>query len=370
MRIVLILLLLAIQGVQAAEYKSNKSCKECHEKIYDEYRMSAHSKGFFTDELHREVALKASPKRYECAVCHMPAANNMSDILSGNAFPDPSNVTHTDAVSCYFCHTIAYVKESHKFNINLPAKQAEGYKPSLFGSLKDPDHNDKHSALHSPIYRANACKGCHSHKLNDFNTTIFEAMKPGEDSKECIKCHMPMLPGGVEKLNHKNRTEHMSHRFLGIRDENFRKKGVDIAVTSKANTIMVTLVNKMPHPLIIQPARAKYLRVSVLRGDKKIWSNYKNSPEEDRKSYFAYIFKKNGKRINIPATATETIAHNLPAKGSLKLEYRVPSLESGDIVKVELILRLAKRDCSKVVTLKEYIWTEEQIIKSVEYKVP
>jgi len=136
----------------STKYLDNHSCSECHEKIYEEYQSSFHAKGYFNDSLHRKIADKVSDRRYECATCHMPMADNLSDLISGKARPNPINKTHTDAISCYFCHTIAYVRESHQFNINTQARQATNYKPTLYGRLNKPDESDKHSSSSNPIY--------------------------------------------------------------------------------------------------------------------------------------------------------------------------------------------------------------------------
>ena len=213
-----------------AKYLDNHSCNECHEKIYEEYQSSFHAKGYFNDTLHRKIADKVSTEKYSCARCHMPMADNLKELLSGEARPDKNNKTHTDAISCYFCHTIAYVKNAHKFNVNTKAKQAKNYKPTLYGILKDPDDSDKHSSVTNPVYSKKVCMGCHSHKLNDNNVTIFRAMETKQNSIGCIKCHMPEVSGGAEKMNKKARDHHASHKFLGIHDVEFRKRGVDINI--------------------------------------------------------------------------------------------------------------------------------------------
>ncbi|HHO65140.1 MAG TPA: hypothetical protein ENJ71_01330, partial [Epsilonproteobacteria bacterium] len=89
-----------LSSLQAKDkYKDNYSCSECHEKIYEEYKSSYHSPGYFNDILNRKIADKVSVKKYDCATCHMPMANNLKDIVTGKARPDKNNKTHTDAVS-------------------------------------------------------------------------------------------------------------------------------------------------------------------------------------------------------------------------------------------------------------------------------
>jgi hypothetical protein len=352
-----------------AKYLDNHSCNECHEKIYEEYQSSMHSKGYFNDELHHKIADVASKDKYECARCHMPMADNLKDLISGKHRPNKANKTHTDNVSCYFCHTIAYVKNGHHFNINTKAKQAKNYKPTLYGRLHNPDDSDKHSSTSNPVYAKKVCMGCHSHKLNDNNVTIFRAMDTKQDSIGCIKCHMPEVSGGAEKMDKKARGQHASHKFLGIRDVEFRKTGVDIKLSAEEKKLKVTLINKMEHPLIIQPARAKYLKIEIQRAGKIVWKNYTKEPSEDKQGYFAYSFKRDGKKLIVPATATEGSVYNLESKETKVLEYTVDTLKKGDTVIVSLYVQLAKSDCTKVVDLEDKDLLKPQLMKKVTFKL-
>ena len=362
-----LLLLPLLLAASQNKYQDNESCKECHDKIYEEYQSSYHSRGYFNDELHRKIADKVSGKKYECATCHMPMADNIEALVSGEARPDKSNKTHTDAVSCYFCHTIAYVKNAHRFNINTKARQADGYKPTLYGRLHNPDENDKHSSVENPVYAKKVCMGCHSHKLNENNVTIFKAMKEKQDSLSCIKCHMPELEGGSDKINKRARLKHASHQFLGIHDKEMRAKSVDMDVSSEGEELKITLVNKMDHPLIIQSARSKYLEIHVLRNGKVIWKNFDKHPSEDKKAYFAASFKRNGKKILIPATATaQDVVNNLAAKDSKIFVYHIKDLKKGDVVEVSLYVKLAKDDCLDAIDLKDRSYNDALLMKRVK----
>jgi len=354
-----------------AKYLDNHSCKECHDQIYEEFQSSMHSKSYFTDELHRKVADKVSKTTYGCAICHMPMADNLQDLISGKARPDKNNKTHTDAISCYFCHTIAYVKKSHKFNINTKSRQTDGYKPTLYGRLQNPDDCDKHSSVSNPVYAKNVCKGCHSHKLNDNNVTIFRAMKNSQDSLSCIKCHMPEVSGGAEKMDKKARGQHASHKFLGIHDSAFRATGLDIDIMIDKEIIMISLHNKMPHPLIVQPSRVKYLEVKVIRAGKVVWKNYQKEPKEDADAFFEYTFVgSDGKQMIIPAHATGHLRmNNLEAKDSKTFIYKGVKLQSGDIIKASMYVRFAKKDCQKAVELSEEKFKKSFLLKSVQMTI-
>jgi len=361
----LLMLTIPTLSFSQANYLDNHSCKECHEKIYDEFQSSMHAKGYFNDTLHRQIADKVSMKKYDCATCHMPMANNLKALISGEARPDKNNKTHTDAISCYFCHTIAYVKKAHRFNVNIKAKQAANYKPTLYGRLENPDQNDKHSSVKNPIYAQKVCTGCHSHKLNENNVTIFHAMQAGQNSESCIKCHMSELDGGSDKINKKARTHHASHKFLGIRDAAFRKKGIDLNVTLDENGLQITMHNKMAHPLIIQSARAKYLKIEIVREGNVIWKNYQKDPEEDKEGYFAASFTQEGHPVIIPYHATEGVVNNIGAEETKTIHYSVPPLKKGDRVTVGFYVQLAKSACAKAIDLKEKEWLEPLLIQRI-----
>ncbi len=365
---ILFFVLILIISVQA-KYLDNYSCQECHEKIYEEFQSSYHAKSYFTDELHRKIADAVDTKTYVCATCHMPMANNLKELIDGQARPDKNNKTHTDGVSCFFCHTIAFVKKSHQFNINIKARQAKGYKPTLYGRLEKPDDSDKHSSVKNPVYAKNVCIGCHSHKLNDNNVTIFQAIEKDQDSIECIKCHMPKVDGGVEKMDKRTRGEHVSHKFPGIHDKIFRATGVDINITTQEKKLLITLKNKMAHPIIIQPARVKFLKIKILRKDKIIWQNYQKEPSEDKQAYFAYHFTKNGKKITIPATATKGYVNNLNAKTTKVLSYNIPKLQKGDIIIVQFYVRLAKHDCASAIELDDKSIMNSLLIKEIKKSI-
>ncbi len=130
---------------------------------------------------------------------------------------------------------------------------------------------------------------------------------------------------------------------------------------------MVTLENKMDHPLIVQPARAKYLDIKVLREGKVIWENFDKHPSEDTQGYFAFSFTSHGEKILIPATATEQdVVNNLGARETKTYTYNVAGLQKGDKVEVSLYVKLAKDDCLKTIDLEDTAVNEPLLMKKVE----
>jgi len=365
-----VLLIGILFSLLSAKYLTNESCKECHEDIYYEYQTSFHSKTYFNDELHRKVADKVSTKTYDCAVCHMPGAKNIKELVNGEARPSKLYDEQKDAISCFYCHQIGYVQKAHARNINYLSKKPKGYKPSMFGSLEDVDDSDKHEMLHNPIYKQNVCLGCHSHKRNSHDVLIFEAIQENQDSTECIKCHMPYVNGGVEKTNKRGRTEHRSHAFEGIHSTEMIKESVDISLQTKDNVVEVTLTNKMPHPLIIQASRLKYLELTLRRGSQIIWKNFKVSPLEDKQGAFVtqFVDDKN-ESVSIPAFAYKRgFVNNLAPKETKILHYNVGEIQKGDVIEASFYVVLVKPSCSSVLDLKDKSLTKPTLMKHIIYK--
>jgi hypothetical protein len=192
-------------------------------------------------------------------------------------------------------------------------------------------------------------------------------MDKKQDSLGCIKCHMPEVSGGAEKMDKRSRGHHASHKFLGIHDVEFRKTGVDINISTIDKKLSIKLTNKMGHPLIIQPARAKFLKITISRAGKIIWKNYTKKPSEDKQGYFAYSFKEDSQKVIIPAHATKGSVYNLEAKETKVLEYTLPLLQKSDKITVGLYLQLAKSDCAKVIDLNDSNLTQPQRMKEVVF---
>ena len=124
----------------------------------------------------------------------------------------------------------------------------------------------------------------------------------------------------------------------------------------------------MPHPLIIQAARIKFLKLEVIRNGKTIWQNYKNSPTEDKQGAFYISFlDDNNKKVIIPSFATKRgFVNNLKAKEKRKLIYDNISLHTKDKIVATMFVQLAKNSCQSVLKLKNKHLLTPLVIKKVE----
>ncbi len=262
MRIV-ILLCAIFYIATASEFAPNSACKECHPLIYDEYMSSQHSKAsIFKDEIHAAVWSKHPKniklKAYGCAHCHTPAASNLKELTAPNngVVPDVNNTTHTDGISCAYCHRIKSISLGAKRNKNILSADPK----SFFG-----DSNiSKTTPFHTVIVRdvnsssSDICMGCHSHKKNKFKFNVcITTMPKSSDTKSCVSCHMP------KQSRESNQTTRF-HGFAGINSyAPMLEEHVELGFEKIKDGFSIVITNKTPHALSLHPLRVMQLRVSV-----------------------------------------------------------------------------------------------------------
>jgi len=369
MRRVLLILSLLFISIDA-KYLDSESCKECHEKIYDQHVKSMHHKSsIFSDEVHRKVKELSDEKKYSCALCHMPAAKNLSAIIRGTENPKAEDKSHSDGVSCTFCHQISKIHYAKSSNINFSSTAFDD-KPTMFGNLDNPDSSNKHNSQSNEIYKnSEVCMGCHSHKENSHGFEVCNSKDQHNSKSDCIGCHMPKAAGGNENFNKKGRSEYTTHDFLGIRSDEMVKKSVKLGLEYKNENIELTIENKMGHSIITHPMRLKFAKTVVIRDGKTIWSNFNESPQEDKEATFIVVFKDSEEKPAMPDSALGYIRNqNLKAMSSKIVLYSVPNLQKGDVVKSTWISYVVNPNIAKKLELssseitKQYTGYEVSIV--------
>ena len=340
-----------------ASYMDSKSCSECHQDIYNEHTKSMHhNSSIFKDMFHKAIVEKASPSKYDCAFCHSPAANNLATLKTGQDKPNPRNVNETDGVSCFYCHQITKVFQAKHQNINF--YNYKGGKPTFFGNLADADFSDKHESQSNEIYKnSTVCMGCHSHKLNGADVEICNTKsEPNEPTSDCIGCHMPKTNGSPVNVNKRGRNNYTSHNFFGIRDEHFVKQAVELRIQQAKDGFLVSVKNKMGHPLILQPMRLKYIKIQIKRKGAVIWQNFQNSPLEDKEASFTTTFK-NDENIEVlpPQAKAILFKNNLGANETKNIHYQV-KLQKNDEIRASWHSMIVRPELAKELGLgAEYL---------------
>ena len=104
-----ILLLLSYSLSANAKFAKNKECKTCHPLISKEYASSMHfNSTIYRDPIHKAIwdkhPINKKKGKYKCAKCHIPTADNLSDMMGKGTkgMPDPENediVLSTDLIA-------------------------------------------------------------------------------------------------------------------------------------------------------------------------------------------------------------------------------------------------------------------------------
>ncbi|MBT6107177.1 MAG: hypothetical protein HOH31_01155 [Campylobacteraceae bacterium] len=373
MKIIIYTVLLLVSTSLNAKYLDTKSCKECHDMIHYEHTTSMHHKSsIFKNELHKKIKAKVSPDKYGCALCHTPGASNLRALMTGEEQPSAKSTEQLDGVSCFYCHQITKVLELKHKNINFYSNK-KSEKPTFLAALDKPDTSDKHKSKSNDIYKnSQVCMGCHGKKYNSNKVIICNGYNEFNKTSDCIKCHMPKNPGGTTKLNKRGRTQYASHEFLGIRSNTMVKKAVELYIAASKNSDMleITITNKMGHSIIMQPMRLKYIKTTIERSGKIIWSNFKTDPMEDKEATFTILFKDKDNKQSTPAIAKGfKFNNNLKANSTKTIKYNIPKLQIGDIITSAWISYVVRPSlASKLGLENEYTKEYKGVSKILEIK--
>ena len=201
---VLLLLLSSCSGekstpsTSASEQKlmDPQTCAPCHQKQYDEWSGSMHA--YASDDplfvaLNQRAQDQAQLGNF-CVNCHAPMAARAEATTDGTNLA--SLPTPLRGVTCYACHTVDKVMDSHNDAQHLAKDGA------LRGEYQDPYpnaiHQSKYSALHdrTQLQSASLCGSCHDvvnghgiaieRSFAEWQTSAFA----GLGGNSCSQCHM------------------------------------------------------------------------------------------------------------------------------------------------------------------------------------
>ncbi|MCB9574312.1 MAG: hypothetical protein H6709_19700, partial [Kofleriaceae bacterium] len=212
------------------------NCMECHPQHYQEWSGSMHA--YAADD---PVFLAMNKRGQEetngelgdfCVNCHAPMAVRLGLTTDGLNLDEVPQ--YAKGVTCYFCHSVESVGESHNNDITLAT---DGI---MRGGLSNPVASPKHAMMTSPLVDADnqassaMCGACHDvvtpagvhleRTFEEWNDSIFASTDPATHLS-CGQCHM------------KSRTDVAAEvpgldvplRQNGVRDHKFA--GVDVALT-------------------------------------------------------------------------------------------------------------------------------------------
>ncbi len=357
-----ILFLSGLSLIASTHFAPNKDCKECHPTIWQEYQTSQHANAtIFKDPIHKAVWKKnplSKKGAYKCAKCHTPAANNLKELIAPNGIgPDAKNPTQNDAIACAYCHRIQSIKEGLVANTNIISPEPKKY----FGTRKDhiPSPYHKIDTSNPNFLQGNVCMGCHSHKRNKFGLNVCSTDEKREiENANCVSCHMPKVKGSVSTL--RQTKTHTFHGFAGAHSHNeMLKKYVDIEFLPHLKGFEIALNSKIPHDLLLHPARVAFVKVKVLRENKPIFT--KVEP-------LVRIIGADGKPTP-PWLAKEVVKDTMLKANEKRIFKYDVKLQKGDRVVAVLGYRLVKPPLAKKLGIKEEFATKPIILKKATFEV-
>jgi hypothetical protein len=201
-------------------------CGECHEKMYDEWEVSAHAKAATSPRYKASLAAANDPS---CVHCHLPLEDAM-----------PHDILTSEGVTCDVCHTM---------RDPVPGKDGGTYRLAIddmvkYGPRCDLKDHYFHRMGCSPVHaEGTICGTCHWWEPKGVPVfTEYADWKAGpQASKPCQTCHMPgetaLIATGSPK-----RTGVPHHGLFGKKGD-LRTRALELHVTTKGTEVTVALTN-------------------------------------------------------------------------------------------------------------------------------
>jgi len=362
--LLVIFLTLSSTLIANAKFAPNSECKSCHPVITQEYESAMHKNStIFKDPIHKAVwdrhPVNKKKGKYKCAKCHTPTASNVKDMMGKGTkgVPDATDPTHTEGISCAFCHRIESIKHGSMSNSNVVSKKEKHY----FGTMKNALESEFHtsSSDNKNFQNGNVCIGCHSHKKNKAKLNVCSTNISNEmDRANCVSCHMPKVDGSVSNV--RETKKHSFHGFPGTHThQDMLSKYIGLEFLKNIGSFEVAVNNKSSHALLLHPLRLSQLRVSVERNSKV---------EKFKPEVFVRVIGKDGKPTP-PWVANAVVKDTMIKANEKRVVTYKKQLQKGDKVHVTLGYFLVKPKALKkfglekdAVAKKFYVLKKETFI--------
>jgi hypothetical protein len=185
-----------------AELQDPNTCTRCHSRHYTEWSGSMHA---YASEDPVFVAMNKRGQRETggqlgtfCVKCHAPMAVELG-LTDGKTFDPTQLPAAAKGVTCYFCHNVKSVADTHNNGLVLASDQTMG--GGLAGPVGSPAHHSAYDKLmDSTVNASEMCGSCHDvvtprgvpleRTYQEWQTTFFSQPDP-QHHLSCGSCHMP-----------------------------------------------------------------------------------------------------------------------------------------------------------------------------------
>ena len=191
-----------------AELQDPQTCNECHPRHYAQWSASMHA---YASDDPVFVAMNRRGQRETggalgtfCVKCHAPMAVELG--LTTGADFDPAKLpAAARGVTCYFCHNVAAVQDTHNNGLVLAHDQT--MRGGLAGPASSPAHHSAYDRLmDSTVNKSEMCGSCHDvvtprgvkleRTYEEWQTTFF-SQPDAQHHLSCGACHMPSSDGVI-----------------------------------------------------------------------------------------------------------------------------------------------------------------------------
>ena len=206
-RVALVLALLVACGgggdtsKSIAELQDPNTCMECHPKHVVQWQGSMHA---YASEDPVFVAMNQRGQRETngalgtfCVQCHAPMAVQLG-LTDGTTFDPAALPPAAKGITCYFCHNVASIKDTHNNGLVLANDQ------TMRGGVSDPVSSPAHRSSYDKLMDSDTndselCGSCHDvvtprnvaleRTFQEWQTTFFAQHDP-DHHLSCGACHM------------------------------------------------------------------------------------------------------------------------------------------------------------------------------------
>lgn len=220
-----------------------RRCGECHEKMRNEWQVSAHARSTHSVAYVRAILSLPLPVRGECAACHLPG------LPYGQDADAPGR--RSEGVSCDGCHTVSAVTvDEVRARPTYSPDNGKRYGPIL-GASGHYFHDMAYSELHK---KSEICAGCHHLMAFTFGgetrnipvVTDYAGWKRYGHDRSCQDCHMPSDGPAPVARGSRARPDVPSHSFAGAATlgKQFR---LEVSVDPREGQLTVEMAHAAGH---------------------------------------------------------------------------------------------------------------------------
>jgi hypothetical protein len=267
-----------------------QSCQKCHDVHYADWSGSMHA---YASDDPVFLAMNARGQRETngqlgsfCVNCHAPMALREKDTTDGsNLASVPQKLK---GVTCYFCHTIDSITDTHNAPVHLAGDV------DMRGPITNPVTNTAHPSTHSDLHdrdhldSARLCGSCHDvvnghgtaieRTFSEWQSTVFSQPMIGNT---CGQCHMDQststqavaqYPGVPLRRYHDHSLSGVDTALIPFAESDSQKQSVQALLDSSLQSAVCVATSGFGIDVILDNVAAGHGLPSGSSQDRRLWT--------------------------------------------------------------------------------------------------